>query len=50
MIASAILYLLLYYSHSSNIKGDSYRLNDKLKVGVWTQASRKPSSSGKVYP
>ena len=36
VIASAILDRLLHHSHTVNIKGDSYRLKDKRKAGVWT--------------
>ncbi len=37
VIASAILDRLLHHSHTINIKGESYRLKDKRKAGVWTQ-------------
>ena len=46
VIASAILDRLLHHSHTINIKGDSYRLKDKLKAGVWTQAAADPGVSG----
>jgi hypothetical protein len=47
VIASAILDRLLHHSHTINIKGDSYRLKDKRKAGVWTQsAAADPASSG----
>jgi DNA replication protein DnaC len=36
VIASAILDRLLHHSHTINIKGESYRLKDKRKAGVWT--------------
>ncbi len=39
VIASAILDRLLHHSHTINIKGDSYRLKDKRKAGVWTQSA-----------
>jgi hypothetical protein len=37
VIASAILDRLLHHSRTINIKGESYRLKDKRKAGVWTQ-------------
>jgi hypothetical protein len=46
VIASAILDRLLHHSHTINIKGDSYRLKDKRKAGVWTQAAADPGVSG----
>ena len=39
VIASAILDRLLHHSHTVNIKGDSYRLKDKHKAGVWTRTA-----------
>jgi len=36
VIASAILDRLLHHSHTLNIKGESYRLKEKRKAGVWT--------------
>ena len=38
VVASAILDRLLHHSHTLNIKGESYRLKDKRKAGVWTAA------------
>ena len=46
VIASAILDRLLHHSQTINIKGDSYRLKDKRKAGVWTQAATESASSG----
>ena len=46
MIASAILDRLLHHSHTINIKGESYRLKDKRKAGVWTQSPAEPANSG----
>ena len=46
VIASAILDRLLHHSHTINIKGDSYRLKDKRKAGVWTQAATEAAGSG----
>ena len=46
VIASAILDRLLHHSHTINIKGDSYRLKDKRKAGVWTQSAADPGVSG----
>ena len=34
MIASAILDRLLHHSITVNIRGDSYRLKEKIKVGL----------------
>jgi len=38
VVASAILDRLLHHSHTLTIKGESYRLKDKRKAGVWTPA------------
>ena len=46
MIASAILDRLLHHSHTINIKGESYRLKDKRKAGVWTQVPGEAASTG----
>ena len=46
VIASAILDRLLHHSHTINIKGESYRLKDKRKAGVWTQPAVEPAISG----
>jgi len=46
VIASAILDRLLHHSHTVNIKGESYRLKDKRKAGVWTQPTVEPATSG----
>ena len=46
VIASAILDRLLHHSHTINIKGESYRLKDKRKAGVWTQSPAEPANSG----
>jgi IstB-like ATP binding protein len=47
VIASAILDRLLHHSHTINIKGESYRLKDKRKAGVWTQTGAvEPSNNG----
>ena len=46
VIASAILDRLLHHSHTINIKGDSYRLKDKRKAGVWTQPAAESAGSG----
>lgn len=35
VIATAILDRLLHHSHVVNIRGDSYRLKDKKRAGVW---------------
>jgi len=36
VVASAILDRVLHHSHTINIRGESYRLKDKRKAGVWT--------------
>jgi DNA replication protein DnaC len=46
VIASAILDRLLHHSHTINIKGESYRLKDKRKAGVWTQPAAESAGSG----
>jgi DNA replication protein DnaC len=46
VIASAILDRLLHHSHTINIKGESYRLKEKRKAGVWTQPAVEPVISG----
>jgi DNA replication protein DnaC len=46
VIASAILDRLLHHSHTINIKGESYRLKDKRKAGVWTQPAAEPPAGG----
>jgi len=46
VIASAILDRLLHHSHTINIRGESYRLREKRKAGVWTQPAVEPASSG----
>ena len=46
VIASAILDRLLHHSHTVNIKGESYRLKEKRKAGVWTQPAVEPASCG----
>ena len=46
VIASAILDRLLHHSHTINIKGESYRLKDKRKAGVWTQPATELANSG----
>ncbi len=46
VIASAILDRLLHHSHTINIKGESYRLKEKRKAGVWTQPAVEPAISG----
>jgi DNA replication protein DnaC len=46
VIASAILDRLLHHSHTINIKGESYRLKDKRKAGVWSPVAAEPSRGG----
>ena len=46
VIASAMLDRLLHHSHTINIKGDSYRLKDKRKAGIWPQASAEATGAG----
>jgi DNA replication protein DnaC len=46
VIASAMLDRLLHHSHTINIKGESYRLKDKRKAGVWTQPAAESGNAG----
>src|SRR5260370_12260672 len=46
VIASAILDRLLHHSHTINIKGESYRLKDKRKAGVWREAAGDTAANG----
>lgn len=46
VIASAILDRLLHHSHTINIKGESYRLKDKRKAGVWTKVAGDGAEPG----
>ena len=46
VIASAILDRLLHHSHTINIKGESYRLKDKRKAGLWTPPPAEPAGAG----
>ena len=46
VIASAILDRLLHHSHTVNVKGESYRLKEKRKAGVWTRPAVEPANSG----
>jgi hypothetical protein len=46
VIASAILDRLLHHSHTVNIKGDSYRLKEKRKAGVWTPSAGETTMAG----
>ncbi|MGH9556198.1 MAG: IS21-like element helper ATPase IstB [Terriglobales bacterium] len=46
VIASAILDRLLHHSHTINIKGESYRLKDKRKAGVWTKPAAASDQPG----
>ena len=48
IIASAILDRLLHHSSTINIKGESYRLREKLKAGlVKPKTPVEPGSDGK---
>jgi hypothetical protein len=48
VIASAILDRLLHHSSTINIKGESYRLREKLKAGlVKSKMAVEPGSDGK---
>ena len=53
VIATAILDRLLHHSHVVNIRGDSYRLKDKKRAGVWaspaTPASSRDSLGGSNF-
>jgi len=46
VIATAILDRLLHHSHVVNIRGDSYRLKDKKRAGVWASAATPASARG----
>jgi DNA replication protein DnaC len=46
VIATAILDRLLHHSHVVNIRGDSYRLKDKKRAGVWGTPPAAPASPG----
>jgi DNA replication protein DnaC len=46
VIASAILDRLLHHSHTINIKGQSYRLKDKRKAGVWREPTGETAANG----
>ena len=41
--AAAVIDRLLHYSTTVNIRGDSYRLKDKKRAGVFTIPSAKPA-------
>jgi hypothetical protein len=48
VIATAILDRLLHYSHVLNIRGESYRLREKKRAGLFTggpAADPEPASS-----
>lgn len=46
VVTSAILDRLLHHSHTINIKGESYRLKDKRKAGVWTRPLSEAVQAG----
>jgi len=46
VIAAAVLDRLLHRSVTINIKGESYRLKDKRKAGVWTRPSGEAAQPG----
>ena len=41
-----ILDRLLHHSHTLNIKGESYRLKDKRKAGVWREPAGETAAHG----
>lgn len=41
VLATAVLSRLLYHCHGINIRGNSYRLKDKLKTGIYATLSAK---------
>jgi len=43
-LATAILDRLLHHSHIINIRGQSYRLKDKLKAGVISTPNERQQS------
>ncbi|GMA58100.1 IstB helper protein [Alicyclobacillus sacchari] len=44
VLATAVLDRLLHHAHILNIRGQSYRLKDKMKVGVYTAPTDKTTS------
>jgi len=46
ILAKAILDRLLHHSHVVNIRGDSYRLQDKKRAGVWATPPATPGTAG----
>lgn len=42
--AAAVIDRLLHFSTTVNIRGESYRLKDKKRAGVFTMPSPKPAS------
>ncbi|MCI3919435.1 IS21-like element helper ATPase IstB [Paenibacillus sp. TRM 82003] len=47
VLATAVLDRLLHHSHVVNIRGNSYRLKDKLKTGIYSSPS---AQVGQKYP
>ena len=46
VVTSAILDRLLHHSHTINIKGESYRLKEKRKAGVWARSPGEAAQAG----
>jgi DNA replication protein DnaC len=44
VLATAVLDRLLHHAHILNIRGQSYRLKDKMKAGVYTAPTDKTTS------
>jgi DNA replication protein DnaC len=42
--AAAVIDRLLHFSTTVNIRGESYRLKDKKRAGIFTMPSAKPAS------
>jgi DNA replication protein DnaC len=42
--AAAVIDRLLHYSTTVNIRGDSYRLKDKKRAGLFTVPTAKPTA------
>lgn len=50
VLASAILDRLLHHSHIVNIRGQSYRLKDKMKAGIYGPSPSERKSVASVLP
>lgn len=50
VLATALLDRLLHYSTTINIRGESYRLREKRKAGVFHDFTAKPAAQGTISP